>query len=57
MKRKLINIASGLVAVAALTAVYTAGWFKGQTGKETALVKEAQAAVGWNPRPYRGLGV
>ncbi len=46
MKPKLVNIAIGLLAVAALTAVYTAGGLQGQTGKETALVKEAQAAGG-----------
>ncbi len=46
MKPKLINIAIGLLAVAALTVVYTAGWFMGQTGQETALIKEAQAAGG-----------
>jgi hypothetical protein len=44
MKRKLTIVAIGLVAVAALTAVYTAGWLKGQAEQETALVKEAQAA-------------
>ena len=46
MKRKLTMLAIGLVAVAALAAVYTAGWLKGQTGQGTALVKEAQAAGG-----------
>ena len=46
MKPKLINIAIGLLAVAALTVVYTAGWLKGQAGQSTAFVKEAQAAGG-----------
>lgn len=46
MKRKLTILAIGLVVVAALTAVYTAGWLKGQAGQVAALVKEAQAAGG-----------
>ena len=44
MKRKLSILAIGFVAVAALAAVYTVGWFNGQTGQKAALVKEAQAA-------------
>ncbi|MCK4838379.1 MAG: MBL fold metallo-hydrolase [Desulfobulbaceae bacterium] len=46
MKRKLTILAIGLVAVAALTAVYIAGWQNGSIGQGTALVKEAQAAGG-----------
>ena len=46
MKRKLAILAIGFVAIAALTAAYTAGWFKGQAGQGTALVKEAKAAGG-----------
>ena len=47
MKRKLTILAIGLVAVAALTAVYTAGWLNGRDRTGAALVKEAQAAGGW----------
>lgn len=46
MKRKLTIFGICLVTVAALTAVYTAGWLNGRTGQGTALVKEAQAAGG-----------
>ncbi len=46
MKRKLTILGIGLFAVAALAAIYTAGWLKGQAGQGTALVKEAQAAGG-----------
>ena len=46
MKRKLTILGIGLVAAAALMAVYPAGWLKGQAGQGTALVKEAQAAGG-----------
>jgi ribonuclease Z len=46
MKRKLTIIGICLLAIAALTVVYTAGWLKGQTGQEPALVKEVQAAGG-----------
>ena len=46
MKRKLTILAIGLVAVAALTAVYIAAWQNGSIGQGTALVKEAQAAGG-----------
>jgi len=46
MKRKLTILEIGLVAVAALTAVYIAGWQNGSIGQGTALVKEAQAAGG-----------
>ncbi len=43
MQRKLTIIGIGLVAVVALTAVYTAGWLKGQTGQGLVYVKEARA--------------
>ncbi len=46
MKRKITFIAIVLVAAAALTAVYTAGWLKGHSGKGPALIKEAEAAGG-----------
>jgi ribonuclease Z len=46
MKEKLTILAIGLVFVVSLTAVYTAGWLKGQAGQGAALVKEAQAAGG-----------
>ena len=44
MKRKLTIIGICIVAVAALTAVYTVGWLNGQTRQGPALVKEAEAA-------------
>ena len=46
MKRKFSFLVIGLVAIAASTTVYTVGWLKGQSGKGTALIKEAQAAGG-----------
>ncbi len=46
MKRKLFIFGIGLVAVAAMAAVYTAGLFNGRSGQGTALVKEAEAAGG-----------
>jgi ribonuclease Z len=46
MNRKLTILVISFVALAALTAVYTAGWLKGHAGQGPALVKEAQAAGG-----------
>ncbi len=46
MKRKLTILVIGIFTLIALSAVYTAGWLKGQAGQKTALVKEAQAAGG-----------
>jgi hypothetical protein len=53
MKRNLTIIGICLIAVAALTAVYTAGWFKGQTGQGPELVKEAHAAGGMVKSPNK----
>jgi ribonuclease Z len=46
MKRKLTILAIGLVAMAALAAIYIVGWNDGMTGQGIDLVKEAQAAGG-----------
>jgi ribonuclease Z len=46
MKRKLVTFGIGLAAVALSAAIYTTGWYKGQTGKSPALVKNAEAAGG-----------
>jgi ribonuclease Z len=46
MKPKLLTFGICLVAVAAMSSVYIAGWINGRNGRETALVKEAEAAGG-----------
>ena len=55
MKRKLTILAIGLVAVAALTAAYTAGWLNGRIGEDPALVKEAQAAGRAKASPVKAI--
>ena len=46
MKRKFMFVTICIAATAVLTAVYTAGWFNGNSGQGPALIKEAEAAGG-----------
>ena len=46
MKRKFTVIGICLLSITALTVVYIAGCIQGQSGKQTALVKDVQAASG-----------